>query len=163
MEGLSLYSCLALIEHETDLLYEAMVEKTEDRDVKLLLAVVLEETKGHEEIFKRLARLSDQKYPPADSDCSKALGSIFADSVKLTRGLKESVQKGMPLPEAMSRLLRYEGSVGEEYVTLMQSRLSALSEEDVTIKSILEYVVKDEERHVEILKRAIEVASSKRP
>jgi bacterioferritin (cytochrome b1) len=69
----------------------------------------------------------------------------------------------MPLPEAMSRLLRYEGSVGEEYVTLMQSRLSALSEEDVTIKSILEYVVKDEERHVEILKRAIEVASSKRP
>lgn len=159
---MSLYSCLALIEHETNLLYEAMVEEAEDRNIELLLTVILHETKGHEEIFKRLARLFDQTYPPATSDCERLLGTIFADSVELMKNLKESVRKGMPSSEAMRRLLRYEDTVGEEYVTLAHSRLSAVSEKDVTIKKILEYIGRDEERHEEILKRAIELASTKK-
>jgi rubrerythrin len=162
MRDMSLYSCLALIEHETGLLYEAMVEKAEDHRIQLLLNVILQETRGHEEIFKHLARLFDQTYPPAIADCKKVLGTIFTDSIELTRNLKGSVQKGMPLSEAMRKLLRYEGSVGEEYATLMHSRLSALNEEDATIKKILEYIARDEERHEEILKRAIEVASTKK-
>jgi hypothetical protein len=159
---MSLYSCLALIEYETDLLYETMVEKARDRRIKLLLNVILQETKGHAEIFKHLARSFDQTYPPAIPDCGKLMGNIFADSVKLTRNLKDSMQKGMPFLEAMRKLVDYEGSVGEEYVTLMHSRLSACDEEDATVKKILEYIARDEERHEEILKLAIEVASTKK-
>ncbi|MGA2240001.1 MAG: ferritin-like domain-containing protein [Candidatus Bathyarchaeia archaeon] len=159
---MSLYSCLALIEHETDLLYEAMVEKAEDRKIQLLLDVILQETKGHHEIFKHLARLFDQTYPPAIPDCKKVLGTIFTDSLELTRNLKDSVQNGMPLSEAMRKLVSYEGSVGEEYTTLIHSRLSASDEEDVTVKKILEYIARDEERHEEILRRAIEVASTEK-
>jgi rubrerythrin len=162
MRDMSVYSCLALIEHETGLLYEAMVEKAEDRNIELLLTVILHETKGHEEIFKHLARLFDQTYPPAILDCKKVLGTIFTDSLEFTRNLKDSVQKGMPLSEAMRKLVSYEGSVGEEYVTLIHSRLSASDEEDATVKKILEYIARDEERHEEILRRTIEVASTKK-
>jgi len=72
------------------------------------------------------------------------------------------VQKGMPLSEAMQKLVSYEGSVGEEYATLTHSRLSASDKEDATGKKILEYIARDEERHEEILRRAIEVASTKK-
>jgi len=159
---MSLYSCLALIEHETNLLYEAMIEKAEDRKIQLLLDVILQETRGHKEIFKHLVRLFDETYPPAIPDCKKALGTIFTDSLELTRNLKDSVQNGMPLSEAMRKLVSYEGSVGEEYTTLIHSRLSASDEEDATVKKILEYIARDEERHEEILRRAIGVASTKK-
>jgi rubrerythrin len=156
------YSCLALIEHETAMLYGTMVEKAKDRNIELLLNVILQETKGHEEIFKRLARLFDQTYPPAIPDCKKVMGRIFAGSVEFTRDLNDSVHKAMPLLEAMRKLVNYEENVGEEFVTLMHSRLSACDEEDATIKKILEYIAGDEERHEEILKLAIEVASMKK-
>jgi rubrerythrin len=159
---MTLYSCLALIEHETALLYETMVENAGNPSIELLLNVILQETKGHEEIFKHLARLFDQTYPPAIPDCKTVMGKIFADSVEFTRNLKDSVQKGMPLLEAMRKLVGYEESVGEEFVTLMHTRLSACDEEDATIKKILEYIARDEERHEEILNRAIEVASTKK-
>jgi len=159
---MSLYSCLAFIEHETALLYETLFEKAEDRSIGLLLNVILHETKGHEEIFKHLARLFDQTYPPAIPDCKTVLGTIFTDSVELTRGPKDGVEKGMPLSEAMRRLLDYEGSVGEEYATLLYSRLTACDQEDATVKKIIEYIAADEERHEEILKRAIEVASARK-
>jgi len=152
---MAIFSCLALIEHETALLYEAMVKNAGDRNIELLLNVILQETKGHEEIFKHLARLSDQTYPPAVLDCETAFGKVFTDSVELTRNLKESAQNGMPPLEAMKRLVDYEGSVGEEYVALVGSRLSAFDEEDATIKKILLYIARDEERHKEILKQAI--------
>jgi len=159
---MSLYSCLAFIEHETALLYETLFEKAEDRSIGLLLNVILHETKGHEEIFKHLARLFDQTYPPAIPDCKTVLGTIFTDSVELTRGPKDGVEKGMPLSEAMRRLLDYEGSVGEKYATLLYSRLTACDQEDATVKKIIEYIAADEERHEEILKRAIEVASARK-
>jgi rubrerythrin len=157
-----LYSCLALLEHETCLLYETMVERAGDRDIKLLLNVILQETKGHEEIFKHLARLFDQTYPPGIPDCRTAVGQIFTDSVELTKNLRDGMQKGMPLLEAMRRLIDYEGSVGEEFVTLIHTRLAASDEEDATIKKILQYVARDEERHEEILKFAIRLASTKK-
>ncbi len=161
---MALYSCLALIEDETDQLYEMLVKKAGDRSIELLLNVILQETKGHEEIFKHLALLFDETYPPAIPDCATAMGELFTDSIEFTRNLKDRVQKGIPLLEAMQRLVGYEENVGEEFVTLMHSRLSALDEDDATIKKILEYIAKDEERHVEILKRAIQVASTmKRP
>jgi len=58
---MSLYSCLALIEHETDLLYKTMVEKTRDRRIKLLLNVTPQETKGHEEILKLAIEVASTK------------------------------------------------------------------------------------------------------
>ena len=150
------------MEHETDLLYETMVEKAGDHNIELLLRVILHETKGHEEIFKHLARFLGQTYPPAIPDCNTAMGKFFADSVELTRKLKNDVQKGMPLLEAMRKLVEYEEAVGEEFVTLLHTRLSASDEEDATVKKILEYIAKDEERHEEMLRLAIEVASTKK-
>jgi rubrerythrin len=156
------FSCLALIERETKLLYEEMVKKARDRNIELLLNVILQETKGHEEIFKHLARLCDQAYPPAISDCEKLMGTILTDSLRLTRNLKEDMQKGMPLSECVRRLVDYEAAVAEEYVTLIHSRISATYEEDASTRKVLEYIGKDEERHGEILKSIIQITSNKK-
>ena len=156
------FSCLALIERETRLLYEEMVKKAGDRNVELLLNVILQETKGHEEIFKHLARLYDETYPPAISDCQKLMGTILTDSLRLTGNLKEDVHKGMPLSECVRRLVDYEAALGEEYVTLIHSRISAIDEEDATVRKVLEYIAKDEERHGEILKSIIAITSNKK-
>jgi len=154
------YSCLALIEHETELLYETMVRKAGDRNLELLLNLILQETKGHEEIFKHLARLHDETYPPAVADCKAALGKVFAESVEFTKDLSSRVQNGMPLLDAMSKLAGYEGAVGEEYMTLVGSRLSTFDEEDSTIRKILLHIAKDEEGHKEILRQAIGAGSA---
>jgi len=158
---MSLYSCFALIEHETAILYEAMVAKAEDHNAALLLNVILQETKGHEEIFKHLAVLSKQSYPPGIPDCKRLMGSIFVDSLEFTRNLSGSLQKGIGSLEAMRGLVRHEASVSEEYVTMIHSRVNASEEENATVKKILEYIAADEERHVEILKRAIALSSTK--
>ena len=154
------YSCLALIEHETVLLYETMVKKAGSRNVELLLNVILQETKGHEEIFKHLARLFEQTYPPDLSGCTGALGKVFTDSIEVTRSFVDGVQNGVPLSETMKKLVDYEGSVGEEYMSLVGSRLSAFDEEDATIKKVLLFIARDEERHKEILKQAITAESA---
>lgn len=156
------YSCLALIEHETRLLYETMVEKAGDRSIELLLMVILQETKGHEEIFKHLARLFDQTYLPTIPECRAAAGELLTDSVELTRNLKDSMQKGTSLLEAMRRLIDCERGAGEEFVTLVHTRLGASDEEDATIEKVLEYIARDEERHEEILNLAIKLASTKK-
>jgi len=155
------FSCLALIECETRLLYEEMEKRAEGRNIELLLNVILQETKGHEEIFKRLARLYDQAYPPATSDCQKVMGTILTDSLRLTRKLKEEVQKAMPLSECARRLVDYEAAVGEEYVTLMHSRITASDEGDAVLRRVLRYIAEDE-RHAEILKSIIEITLNKK-
>ena len=68
------------------------------------------------------------------------MGELITDSVEFTRKLKDSVQKAMPLLEAMRKLVEYEGNVGDEFVTLMHTRLSVSDEEDATIKKILECI-----------------------
>lgn len=54
----------------------------------------------------------------------------------------------------MRELVRHEASVGEEYATFLHSPLGASEEENATVKKTLEYIAADEERHIEILKRA---------
>ena len=51
---------------------------------------------------------------------------------------------------------------GEELLTLMHTRLGANDEEDAPLKKILESIAKDEEKHGEMLKPAIEIASTKK-
>lgn len=149
------FPCLALIEHETSLLYEAMIEKVENPKVKLLLLNILEETKKHREVLKAISETYGQEYPPSVSKCEDVLGKVFRGSIEFTKTLKEDVLKGYPIKAAVEKLIHYEENIGEEYLNQIQSRVTAYMMEDPAIKKILEYINADELRHVDALRQAL--------
>lgn len=156
------YSCLALMEHEVSLLYEELVEKAGDSSVGVLLSLVLEDTRKHREVLLRISRVMNQTWPPPEAECERELGESFRWSIDFARSLRESLRQGTPWLEVVRKLTDYEGVIGEEYMTLLHSRLGAYEEKDAAIKRILEYTAADEERHQEALRLAANLASSKK-
>jgi len=137
------------------LLFDDIVEKVDDPRVELLLVNILEETKKHKKVMEQISRIYGQTYPPQMVECEKAMGRAFKESIESTRSLRESFRKGMPLLKVMENLINYEKAVGEEYLTLLHSRVALLDAKEPAIRKILEYVAADEERHEETLKLAI--------
>jgi rubrerythrin len=153
------YSCLALMEHEVSLLYEALVEKAEDPGVGLLLFFVLEDTRKHKEVLQRISQVLSERWPPPERECEREMGESFRSSIDFARSLRESVTKRAPFLGVMQRLIDYEGMIGEEYMTLVHARLSVYEEKDAAVKKILEYIAADEGRHQETLRLAAQLAS----
>jgi rubrerythrin len=156
------FSCLALIEYETCLLYKAIVDKTEDLRVRLLLFNILAETKKHKGVLEQMSKIYGQTYPPQMADCNKMMGKVFKESVESARSLRRKSRKGLPLLQVMENLVDYEKAIGEEYATIIYSQLKILQTREAAMKKILEYIVMDEERHVEALRLAIRIEKGRR-
>ena len=156
------FSCLALIEYETCLLYKATIKKAEDLRVRLLLFNILAETKKHKGVLEQMSNIYGQTFPPKMVDCNKTMGKVFKESIEFTRSLRRKSQKGLPLLELMEKLVDYEKAIGEEYATIIYSQLKILETREAAMKKILEYIVMDEERHVEALRLAIRIEKARR-
>jgi rubrerythrin len=156
------FSCLALIEYETCLLYKAVIKKAEDLRVRLLLFNILAETKKHKGVLEQMSKIYGQTFPPKMVDCNKTMGKVFKESIEFTRSLRRKSQKGLPLLELMEKLVDYEKAIGEEYATIIYSQLKILETKEAAMKKILEYIVMDEERHVEALRLAIRIEKERR-
>lgn len=124
------FPCLALVEYETSLLYEAMIEKVENPKAKLLLLNILEETRKHRKILEAISEAYGQGYPPSLSECEDVLGKLFKESIEFTRTLREKVLRGSSIKAVVERLIRYEENIGEEYLNQIQSRVTAYVIED---------------------------------
>lgn len=149
------FSCLALIEYETSLLYDTIIEKVKDEKVKLLLLNILEETKKHEKILKAISKLYGHECSPLLSECEKILGKMFNECIEFTRAMRRSIQEGSSVKEVLNKLICYEENIGEEYLSQIQSRITEYMTGDPVIKEIMEYIVNDEVRHVNSLKLAL--------
>jgi len=149
------FSCLAKLEHEMSLLYEAMVEKTEDLAVKPLLIFLLEDTRKHRMICEHISKVKSEPYPVRIDECEKEVGTEFKRSIDYTRSLRDKFQKGMPLLDVVMKLVEYDEFIGEEYLTLLYSRMRFILTKENEIQKILEYIADDEERHKEILELVI--------
>lgn len=158
MSGLY-YACLALLEDETAELYERLAERCGDERVKLLLLNILHETRKHGEIFRFICASRGAKYPPSLEGCKEEAGSLIEGSLRLTRSVKERVERGEPLAPILELLVKYEGDVGEEYLTRIHAGASTLVEEDRAVREVLAYIAEDEERHVNLLKLACALLS----
>ena len=82
------------------------------------------------------------------------MGRIFEDVLEALTLISEYVVKGEVL-KSMEILLNFEGSIGEEYFSQLESRLALAAEEEQVFKAILRNIAEDEERHVRLLKLAL--------
>jgi rubrerythrin len=153
------YSYMALLEYETSLAYELLVEKCSDSGAKLLLISVLEDTKKHANIMKSVCQSLGQVYPPPIARSQEEMGQVYVDSLSHVRSIKLGMQIGMSLFEALKIVLEEEKKISEEYVSLLHSKLRIVEEDNIAIRRILADIAADEEKHQELLKLILQSVS----
>lgn len=117
---------MTLLEHETSLAYELLVEKCSDPGAKLLLVSLYEDTKKHANIMKFVCQSLGQVYPPPTARCEVEMGQIYKESLSNIRSTKDGLQNGMSLLQALKIVLKDEKVLSEEYVTLLHSMIHEL-------------------------------------
>lgn len=116
-------------------------------------------THTHANIMKSVSQTIGQAYPPSGVDCESEMGEAYTESLGSTQSLKQRVQNGMPIFEAMKRILEYEKLLSEEYLIQLHTKVKLIVEEDTALRRILGDVAADEQRHQEVLKLALELVS----
>jgi hypothetical protein len=150
---------MALLEYETALAYELVVEKCSETRAKLLLVSVVEDIKKHANIMRFICQSLGQAYPPPIDRSLEVMGKIYVDCLSHVRSVKLALQIDMSLSEALETILKDEKTIGEEYVTLLHSKLRLVEEDDMALKRILTDITADEEKHEELLKLILESIS----
>jgi len=150
---------MAMIEHETSLVCGLLVEKCHDTGARLLLISLYEDTKKHANIMKAISQSLGQAYPPPAARCEAEIGQACEESLSHMRSIRERLQNGMSLSEAVKSMLDHEKVVGEEYLTQMHLKVRLLEERDTALRRILRDIAADEERHVELLKLVMDSIS----
>ena len=154
----SILFCLACLEDATYELYEALFDKAENAQVRLLLGKIMLETRNHKEILKQMSKDYEHVSGSA-ADCQKKMGALYTKAMASAQSMRESVLNGMPVLDAMKTLIQYEDQIGEEYVTHAHARIESLDEVDLVAKRLLEDIAADEKVHAEDLKLAVEIES----
>ncbi|MEM1588662.1 MAG: ferritin-like domain-containing protein [Candidatus Bathyarchaeia archaeon] len=154
------YACLALLEDETNKLYEELINQCKEDSVKLILLNILYETIKHKEVLIFISKLRGAVYPPVINECVKEAGYLLKDSLEFIRKLKAQVKEDSLL-NILKRLIEFEEGVSEEYLIKIHGEASKFMEDDPIVKKILNYIAKDEERHVKLLKSACRILSKK--
>ena len=142
---------MTLLEYETSLAYELLVEKCGSSGDKLLLVSVLEDTKKHANIMKSISQSLGQVYPPPMTRCEDEMGQAYKESLNHIRSIKDGLRKDMPLLEALRNILDDERALSEEYVNLLHSKVRLIEENDTALRRILRDIAADEEKHQELL------------
>jgi rubrerythrin len=153
------YSYIALLEHETSLAYELLVEKCNDLGAKLLLVSVLEDTKKHANIMKSVCQSLGQPYPPPIARSQAEMGQVYVDSLSHVRSIKLGLQVGMSLFEALKIILEDEKTISEEYVSLLHSKLTLVEEDNMALERIVRDIAADEYKHQDLLKLVLDSVS----
>jgi hypothetical protein len=153
------YSYIALLEYETSLAYELLAEKCGNIRARLLLVSLYEDTKKHANIMKAASQAFGQVYPPPMARCEVEMGQAYVESLSHIRSIRDGLQNGMSLLEALESILKDEKAISEEYVTLLHSKVRLVEEDDTALRRILGDIASDEERHLELLKLVIDYVS----
>lgn len=154
--------CLSILEEKTSLLYKSLAEKTELPLAKSLLMHIAYDSKKHAATVKGISdSLGNLNARTKAKDCEKHLGKpwkIVADSL-------EEAEKKQKIPRddfslLAKKLLVLESALGEEYHMVIQLRTLQFLTSKINeiygvnlknLKSIFESIIKDEERHRELL------------
>jgi rubrerythrin len=157
------FACLALLEDEACQLYEFMVAKSENAGASLLLDEILQESRAHRELFKHAGKIVGNTVSSM-ADCMKQMGPLFVHSVEFIRTIKNQVSNGMPIIEAVERLVRFEeDAANEEDLTKLYADLTSATTLDTAMKQILEGIAEDEKHHADNLRLILEILRKEPP
>ena len=150
---------MTLIEYETSLAYELLAEKCSDAGPRLLLISLYEDTKKHANIMKSICQSLGQDYPPQMARCEVEMGQAYTESLSHIRSVKDRLQKGMSLLEALKSILKDEKAISEEYLTLLHSKVRLIEEDDTALRRVLRDIASDEVKHQELLELVMDFIS----
>jgi len=153
------YSYMTLLEYETSLTYELLAEKCGDAGARLLLVSLYEDTKKHANIMKSACQAFGQAYPPRMARCEVEMGQAYMESLNHIRSIRDRLKNGMSLLEALQSILKDEKAIGEEYLTLLHSKVRLVEEDDPALRRILGDIASDEEKHQELLRLVMDCIS----
>ncbi len=153
-------NCLSILENATAHLYHALSDWTGTPVAKgLLLNIALDSTK-HATLLKSISdSLAASK--TRSKDCAKNLNEVW----QLTDSLRKEIerkQKGnkLELSKLIDELTSLESTLGEEYYIFVQMKNLAVLSKKINelysvklsaIRTIINSIIRDEERHREIL------------
>jgi rubrerythrin len=155
------FACLALLEDETCQLYEAMIDKERDNQIKLLLDCILQESRTHRELLRHIDKFLGHNSNPSSTECGKQMGQLFTQALTFVRSAKEDVSEGAPILDIARKLINFEESASEEYLTEIHAGVRALLEVNPAVKKFLQGIAQDEKSHVEILQLILTMTSKK--
>jgi len=152
---------VALLEDSAAELYEKLVKRCENNQVKLILLEILYETKKHGELLRYIYKMGDGgKTIPSYGKCEEEMGSLFKNSLELITRLRKRVERGAePIKSIIMDSISFEKGFAEEYSSGIYAKISSLVETAPTIKEVLNHIAEDEERHVKMLQLASKLLS----
>jgi rubrerythrin len=149
--------CLSLLEDETSQLYSKLSQRIKTPLIKSLLLSISKDSSKHSTLLKGVAKtISASKQNP--KDCAKKLGKVWsAVSNYIDEIDKEEIGEMNVFLQKLSVL---ESTFGEEYYLFVQMKTLQLMAKMINqlysinvenIKKVFVSIIKDEERHREIL------------
>lgn len=159
--------CSSILEDRTSVLYSSLAEKTRLPLVKALLLHIAYDSGKHSAILEGIAKSIGVWKTKTDKDCERR----FGESWRTIRDLSEDLaqRKRIPnedLPSFVKKLERLESTSGEEYHMLVQLKTLQFMTKEIRelynvdledLKDIFEEMIKDEERHTELLATIIKI------
>lgn len=152
--------CLSILEDKTSLLFGSLSERVDAPLIKSLLLSISKDSSKHSLLLKGIAdSISDSKQDP--KDCAKKLGEVWITLSNYFKEVnKEERISESDFSELLSKLDALESSFGEEYYMFVQmktlqrmagmiNKLYSINVE--SIKAVFESIIRDEDRHREIL------------
>jgi rubrerythrin len=162
-------NCQSIIESQTSMLYSALIAKVEIPLMKTLLKEIEADSMKHSQLLKGVSE-SIKQPKGTHKQCSKidqtllTISKLLKEVDKIDRFTSEDLLK---LSEI---LITLESELSEEYYILIQmktlERMTEIINEEYSIdltkvKSIFLKIIKDEERHIEILETIRQLTTKK--
>jgi hypothetical protein len=156
----SFLKCLSKLEDNVFLLYKTLVEKVEMPLAKSLLLTLATDSHKHSILLDGVGN-GIAKVRVKERDCEKMLGEIWRVNNSVYREIagKERIAQE-ELTQLAEKLAYLESALGEEYYIFVQMQTLELMTKEINelyninlenLKDIFASIIRDEERHREIL------------
>ena len=162
-------NCQSILESQTSLLYSVLSSKIEVPLIKTLLKEIEFDTKKHAILLKGISE-SLKQTKGTEKECSK--NSLTLQTInKLLKEIEKIDKLGSEDLRKISEIfITLESQMGEEYYILVQmktlERMTTIINQDYAIdltkvKGIFLKIIRDEERHIEVLETIKQMTAEK--
>lgn len=158
IEGLERFLyCSSLLERKVAMAYDHISKQIDEKIIKGLLTFIAQDSFKHSDLFRSIAESLTSTLEEVDSKgCIEAWGESWMVAIRSAEDiLKKDKITFADLKSLMDNLERIESFTAEEYITIIHARLIELIlDKDrrlENVKTILEWIVEDEQRHLKIL------------
>ena len=153
-------SCLSILEENVALVYGNLSDRVESPAlIKSLLLSISQDSSKHSTLLKGIAD-SISKSKGKLGDCAKNLGEVWSTVSNCLDKVTNQGIDTLDFSQFLSVLNDLESSVGEEYYIFVQMKTLQFMVNEInqlydinleSIKDIFEGIIRDEERHRELL------------